>query len=59
MFLLVTGAPMCWDRLRSGQLGWDMHVLDTSELTAEQVADRILGWCRQALAGRAPVIQLP
>lgn len=55
--VLQTGGwePMRWDRLRDPD-GWGMHVLDTSALSPETMAREVLGWCRDALAGRAPVL---
>lgn len=49
---------MRWDRLEivPGDGRWDMRVLDTSDLSREQVAAEVLRWCRDALAGRAPVM---
>jgi hypothetical protein len=49
---------MRWDRLdiAPGDGRWDMRVLDTSDLSREQVAGEVLRWCRDALAGRAPVM---
>lgn len=52
---------MRWERLklldpRNG--GWDMHVLETSARTREEVADQILRWCRRALRGQAPQIRV-
>ncbi len=49
---------MRWDRLdiAPGDGRWDMHVLDTSDLSREQVAGEVLRWCRDALARRAPVM---
>jgi hypothetical protein len=49
---------MRWDRLdiTPGDGRWDMRVLDTSDLSREQVAGEVLRWCRDALAGRAPVM---
>ena len=50
---------MRWDRLdiAPGDGRWDMRVLDTSDLSREQVTDEVLRWCRDALAGRAPVMR--
>jgi broad-specificity NMP kinase len=52
-------AEMRWDRwVGRSELAcsWEVHVIDTSAMTAEHVADEVLGWCRQALAGRAPLL---
>lgn len=58
--VLQTGGwdEMRWDRLRDAA-GWAMRVLDTSALTPQAVAREVLTWCRDALAGRAPVIRPP
>jgi hypothetical protein len=47
---------MRWERLRRiDETGsWTMHVLDTSGLTAADVATELLDWCRRALAGQVP-----
>jgi hypothetical protein len=49
---------MRWDRLaiEPGDDRWNMRVLNTSGLSREQVAAGVLRWCRDALAGRAPVM---
>ena len=49
---------MRWDRLDIAPADgrWDMRVLDTSDLSREQVAAEVLRWCRDTLAGRAPVM---
>jgi broad-specificity NMP kinase len=52
---------MRWERLRRFDPrngGWDMHVLETSERTRDEVADQILTWCRWALRGQAPQIRV-
>jgi hypothetical protein len=48
---------MRWERVseRDGS-EWAMHVLDTSGLTADQVAAEVADWCRRAVAGQAPVM---
>ena len=50
---------MRWDRLdiAPGDRRWEMGVLDTSDLSREQMAAEVLRWCRDALAGRAAVMQ--
>lgn len=49
-------AQMRWERWADGgnNSSWALHVIDTSRLTAEQVAVELLGWCRRALRGEAP-----
>ncbi|HEY3774796.1 MAG TPA: hypothetical protein VGL69_17470 [Solirubrobacteraceae bacterium] len=58
--VLQTGGwdEMRWDRLRNSD-GWAMRVLDTSALTPQAAAREVLNWCRDALAGRAPVMHPP
>jgi hypothetical protein len=46
-----------WSRLDEAG-GWAMHVLDTSSLTADAVASGVLAWCRRALTGQAPIMQV-
>jgi hypothetical protein len=51
---------MRWERWidrAPGEGSWSMHVVVTSRMTRDQVADHVLAWCRRALAGRAPVIE--
>ena len=48
-------APMHWDRL-DALTTWECEVLDTTALTASEVADAVAGWCRRALRGQAPLI---
>lgn len=53
---------MRWERLESldpSDGGWALHVVDTSELSPEQVAQQVLSWCRRALSGQAPVMRAP
>jgi hypothetical protein len=54
-------AAMRFERLdrfdpRAGN--WNVHVLDTSALMADEVAEQVLSWCRRALSGQAPQIRL-
>ena len=51
---------MRWERLESldPNDGWAVHVVDTSELSSDQVAQQVLSWCRSALAGQAPVMHV-
>jgi broad-specificity NMP kinase len=59
--LTTNGWPaMRWERLtrlgpRNGK--WNVHTLDTSARTKDEVADEILTWCRRALRGQAPQIR--
>lgn len=50
---------MRWERLTSldpSDGGWAVEVVDTSELSSDEVAQHVLSWCRRALAGQAPVM---
>jgi hypothetical protein len=49
---------MRWERsssIRAGDPGWNMEVIDTSDLSAAHVAAEIVAWSRRALSGDAPV----
>jgi hypothetical protein len=46
-----------WSRIHDAG-SWAMHVLDTSSLTADEVAAELLAWCRRALAGQAPAMRV-
>lgn len=53
---------MRWERLHAihpdgGGGGWSMHVVDASRLSTDEVAEAVLSWCRDALAGRAPMMR--
>jgi hypothetical protein len=50
---------MRWDRLEQMADDWGMHVVDTSRLSKDDVADATLQWCRRALAGGAPILRVP
>lgn len=43
------------DRLDPEAGNWAMHVLEASRLSREQVAEAVLRWCRDLLAGPTPV----
>jgi hypothetical protein len=47
---------MRWDRLNDGD--WAMHVIDTSALTTDQVAEQVQTWCRRAVGGRVPLMRV-
>ncbi len=52
-----------WDEMRWGRLeklapDWQMHTIDTTEMTRHDVVDAVLDWCRLALAGKAPTLRL-
>jgi regulator of PEP synthase PpsR (kinase-PPPase family) len=49
---------MCWERLADLADRWQMHTIDTSHLSREEVADEVLEWCRRALDGDAPALQV-
>jgi hypothetical protein len=43
-----------WTDIDPADGNWGMTVLDTSDLSPEQVAAEIMTWCRRALCGQAP-----
>jgi hypothetical protein len=52
---------MCWERLSDldpSDGGWAVHVVDTSALSTEQVAEQVLTWCRRAVGGEVPVMRV-
>jgi hypothetical protein len=49
---------MRWERLKQLALDWSMHIIDTTDMTTTEVADAVLDWCRHALAGEAPSLQV-
>jgi hypothetical protein len=49
---------MRWERLEHLADSWRMHTINTSQLSREEVAAHALAWCRRALAGDAPVLQV-
>jgi energy-coupling factor transporter ATP-binding protein EcfA2 len=52
---------MRWERLRDldpRDGGWAVHVVDTSALTTDQVAEQVLTWCQQALRGSVPLMRV-
>lgn len=49
---------MRWERLERFSDDWSMHTIDTSSLSRGEVADLVLEWCRQALAGDAPALRV-
>ncbi len=62
--VLTTGGweAMRWERWIGADPadgGWAMEVIDTSELTAAEVAAEVLSWCRRALRGDAPILIVP
>ena len=62
--VLTTGGweAMRWERwvgADPGERDWSMRVIDTSELTEDEVAEEVLSWCRRALLGRAPMLYVP
>jgi hypothetical protein len=48
---------MRWERVRT-VTDWRMHTIDTSLLDQHEVADAVLDWCRRALIGAAPLLQV-
>jgi hypothetical protein len=49
---------MRWERLRALAAGWQMHTIDTTDLTRQGVADAVLDWTRRALSGDAPSLRV-
>lgn len=49
---------MRWERLQALSAHWKMHTIDTTAMTRQDVAEAVLEWCRRALTGDAPVLQL-
>ena len=51
-----------WDQMRWERVGtvpnWSMQTIDTSRLDEQEVADAVLDWCRRALVGAAPILQV-
>jgi hypothetical protein len=53
---------MRWERLDAldaGSGAWGMRLIDGSGMSRERVAEAVLDWCRDALAGQAPLIRVP
>jgi hypothetical protein len=53
--------PMQWERwagIDPSDSSWSMEIIDTSELPKEEVAGRVVSWCRRALSGQAPVMHV-
>lgn len=49
---------MRWERLEDSAANWQMHVLDTTHMTKDGVAEAVLDWCQLALGGGAPTLTL-
>ena len=47
---------MRWERLPASAWVWRMQTIDTTGMSRQDVGDAVLGWCRRALAGDAPVL---
>ena len=48
---------MRWERLEELATDWQIHTIDTTQMTKQAVADAALDWCRHALAGDAPTLR--
>lgn len=48
-----------WTGMRAGDERWQVTVLDTSDLTPEEVGAGVVTWAREAIAGRAPRLHTP
>jgi hypothetical protein len=54
-----SGVGMRWERWSSWAAGderWRFDILDTDALTREEVAEHVIAWVREALAGKRPVL---
>jgi hypothetical protein len=49
---------MRWERLGELAADWQMHTIDTTQMTKKDVADAALDWCHHALTGDAPALRL-
>jgi hypothetical protein len=49
---------MRWERLQALAADWQMHTIDTTDMTRRGVADAVLDWCRSALSGDAPTLRV-
>jgi hypothetical protein len=49
---------MRWDRLGDLAADWQIESIDTSSLSAEDVAASVLDWCRRAISGDAPTLHV-
>jgi hypothetical protein len=49
---------MRWERLEALAPDWQMHTIDTTNMTRRGVADAALDWCRRALIGDAPALRV-
>jgi hypothetical protein len=47
-----------WTGMPTGDPRWQVEVVDTSDLTPEEVGRRVVAWAREAIAGRAPRLVL-
>lgn len=50
---------MRWERLEQLADDWTVYTIDTTDMTKQDVASAVLGWCRRALAGNAPTLRVP
>jgi hypothetical protein len=46
-----------WTQLDASDPRWEMTVIDTSAQTPDETASALADWCRDAIAGRAPVFK--
>ena len=49
---------MRWERLEGLAPGWQMHTINASHMTRTDVGEAVLAWCRRALNGQAPTLQV-
>jgi hypothetical protein len=59
LHVLSTGGwdAMRWDRLSRPDLEWRMETIDTTDRPVDEVAADVVGWCRRAIDGTAPIVR--
>jgi hypothetical protein len=50
--------PMRWERLQALSTDWQMHTIDTTDMSRRDVGDAALDWCQRALTGDAPALRV-
>ncbi|HTX12904.1 MAG TPA: hypothetical protein VME22_30080 [Solirubrobacteraceae bacterium] len=49
---------MRWERVEHLAGDWRIHVIDTTRMSRREVGEAVLDWCRRALAGDAPALNV-
>jgi hypothetical protein len=49
---------MRWERLQALRVDWQMHTIDTTDMSIRDVAEGVLDWCRRALNSEAPALRV-